>query len=85
MIVIKKSKIGFVAASLFLCLAAGVFGWLLHSVHTNLGDSGEGGVLLLPFIFPWWFLLLSLDVNLQWFLPVMLLFNAFIIYCVFGG
>ncbi len=85
MIKLRKSKVGFIMSSIFLLLAVGVVGWLMYSAHTNPTDSGEGGILLIPFISPWFFMLQGMYANSLWLFPVLILLNAFIIYCVFGG
>lgn len=78
------SRGGFPAAGLFLASAAAVFAWVLFSASTNPADSGESGIVLLPFAMPW----ISLAPN-RWLGPWMglgcILLNAMMLYCVFGG
>lgn len=72
------------AAGLFLFAAISVFAWIFFVASKNPGDSGESGILLLPFAMPWITL-----VPLSWGgLGTGLgciFFNALILYCVFGG
>ena len=81
---IRFSKGGIVAAGLFLSLALAVFAWIFFVASKNPADSGESGILLLPFAMPWIMILPS-----AWIGPftgiAMILFNAFILYLVFGG
>ena len=50
---IKKSLAGFIAGGLFLSLAVGVFCWIFFIASRNPADSGESGIMLLPFAMPW--------------------------------
>ena len=89
---LRKSRPAFWIAGTFLLLAAGVYAIHTVSVYTNPANSGESGILLLPFALPW--ILLLPDSALQspiwdhallpgWWLLV--LGNAGILYAVFGG
>ena len=82
--VFKFSRGGLLAAGLFLILAAAVFAWVFFVASKNPADSGESGILLLPFAMPW----ISLVPN-GWLGPWMalgcILLNALILYCLFGG
>lgn len=49
----RFSKPGGVAAGLFVLLYGATRLWLAYSASTNPADSGEGGLLLLGFAFPW--------------------------------
>lgn len=84
MITLKKSKSELIAASAFLLPAAGIWGWLTYSALTNHADSGEGGILLIPFALPWLYML-PVDQNTLWLFPVYIFLNAFLIYCLLGG
>lgn len=83
-LVLKKSKSGLFAAGLFLLAFACLLSWVFFIASKNPADSGESGILLLPFGMPWvmWF-------PVEWlgpwigFLSVAL--NAVVIYCLFGG
>ena len=81
---IRFSKGGIVAAGLFISLALAVFAWIFFVASKNPADSGESGILLLPFAMPWIMILPS-----AWVGPftgmVMIFFNALILYLVFGG
>jgi len=81
---IRFSKGGIAAAGLFLSLAMAVFAWIFFVASKNPADSGESGILLLPFAMPWITILPS-----DWVGPftglAMILFNSLILYLVFGG
>ena len=55
----KLSKLGIACAGVVLGMYALTHAWLYYSVKTNPGDSGEGGILLLGFAYPWVLLFLS--------------------------
>lgn len=78
------SKGGFAAAGLFLLLAAGVFFWVVFVAPKNPGESGESGILLLPFAMPWVMMMPT-----SWVSPATgigsVLLNALILYLLFGG
>ena len=82
--VLKYSRRGFLAAGLFLGAASSVFLWIFAVASKNPADSGESGILLLPFTMPWILVVpddwLGLSLG-----SVCILFNAAILYCVFGG
>lgn len=82
--VFKLSRCGFFAAGLFLVAAASVFAWIFFVASKNPADSGESGILLLPFAMPW----ISI-IPRSWLGPGAglgsILLNALILYCVFGG
>jgi hypothetical protein len=52
----KPIRAGFWGASLFLVAFLSINGLLWYSAKTNKADSGEGGILLIPFLSPWFFL-----------------------------
>jgi len=81
---LQKSQAGFVAAGLFLLAFLGLFAWIYFVASKNPADSGESGVLLLPFAMPWvmWLPVDWLGLSAA-FLCVLL--NAVIVYCLFGG
>lgn len=82
--VFKLSRGGALAGGLFLLSAAGVFAWILLVASRNPADSGESGILLLPFAMPWVALIPA-----EWLGPWAgfgcILANSLILYCVFGG
>ena len=82
--VFRFSRSGFAAAALFLALFFGLFAWVFFVASKNPADSGESGILLLPFAMPWVTMLPQ-----RWLGPaagiLSVLLNAFIIYLVFGG
>ena len=80
----KWSRNGIIATGLFLFLACLVLGWVILVASKNPADSGESGILLLPFAMPWIMIIPG-----NWLGPLSglaaILFNSLIIYCVFGG
>ena len=81
---LRFSKGGLLAAGLFLTLVIAVFAWVLYSATTNPADSGESGLLLLPFAMPW------VAIMPQSWLSATTGFgaiglNASILYLIFGG
>jgi len=80
----RFSRGGALAAGLFLLSAAAVFAWVFFVASKNPADSGESGILLIPFAMPW----IALVPN-GWLGPWMafgcVLLNALILYCLFGG
>ena len=80
----RFSRPGLTLASVFLLLASAVFAWVFYSASSNPADSGESGILLLPFAMPW--IALVPD---RWLGPGSgfgaILFNALILYALGGG
>lgn len=83
-IVFRRSRGGFIAAGLFLVVAAVVFAWVFFVASRNPADSGESGILLLPFAMPWVSFLPGAWLGLWAGLGCIFL-NALLLYCVFGG
>lgn len=81
---LKFSRGGVLAAGLFLSSAAAVFAWVFFVASKNPADSGESGILLLPFAMPWITLLPSGWLG-PWVALGCVLLNSLILYCVFGG
>lgn len=82
--VIKFSRWGFAAAGLFLLTVSTIFAWIFFIASKNPADSGESGILLLPFAMPWITMLPGSWLGLFGALGCFLL-NGLIIYFVFGG
>lgn len=84
----RVSKTGIISAIIFLVSFAAVFTFLLYSARTNHADSGEGGILLLPFGMPWIFMFPE-SRHIQSIMPQLLCFSAFLnsvlVYFIFGG
>ena len=82
--VFNRSRPGFLAAGAFLLAFLAVLSWLVLVASSNPADSGESGILLLPFTMPWVALVPD-----SWLGPfaglTCILINTFTIYCVFGG
>jgi hypothetical protein len=72
------------AAGLFWLSAAGVSAWVFLVASKNPADSGESGILLLPFAMPWITLLPSAWLG-PWVGLGCIVLNSLILYCVFGG
>lgn len=81
---LRLSKAGLLAAGLFLGAAVAVFAWIFFLASTHSGDSGESGVLLIPFAMPWIVLIPKTWLGPGTGLGAILL-NAFILYLLFGG
>lgn len=81
---IRKSLVGFIVSGLFLLLVIAIFCWIFFVASKNPADSGESGILLLPFASPW---IMWLPVG--WLgLPAAFacfFLNALILYLLFGG
>jgi hypothetical protein len=80
----RFSRGGFIAAGLFLLLFVVVFSWIYFIASKNPADSGESGILLLPFAMPW---ITLLPAHLAGLLLafVCVFINALILYFLFGG
>ncbi len=81
---LKYSRRGALAAGLFLLSAACVLAWVFFVASKNPADSGESGILLLPFAMPW-ITLVPNDWLGPWVAFGCVLLNALILYCLFGG
>ena len=81
---IRFSIGGIIAAGIFLFLAVATFVWIFFVASKNPADSGESGILLLPFAMPWIMLMPNALVGPFTGMAI-ILFNALILYLVFGG
>lgn len=81
---LKRSRGGSIAAGLFLLAALAVFCWVFFVASKNPGDSGESGILLVPFAMPWVSIMPTEWLGLGAGLGSILL-NSIILYCIFGG
>jgi hypothetical protein len=73
-------KMEFWVAGTYISIVILTYAFLQVSAKFNSGDSGEGGILLIPLLFPWFFMFSA------WGLPGMVLavlLNASIIYYLF--
>ena len=84
MLILKKSKGGAIAATLFLLAAIAVFAWVFFVTSRNPADSGESAFVLLPFTMPW-ITLAPADWNRHLFAFACVFLNALILYGIFGG
>jgi hypothetical protein len=92
MVRLKKSKFGFIASFVFSLFAVISFLFAVISVKTNPGNSELSGLWFSFCVYPWAFLIPdSLAYSKIWGMivyPLMwaiVILNAFIIYCIFGG
>jgi len=81
---IRKSKSGLLAACAFLLIFLALFAWVFFVASKNPADSGESGILLLPFAMPW-----VMWLPVHWLGPgsgaVCVVLNAALLYLLFGG
>ncbi len=81
---LRFSRGGAIAAGLFLAVFITALGWIFFVASKNPADSGESAILLIFFALPW----ISIPPT-SWIGPgyalTCVLFNALILYCVFGG
>jgi uncharacterized membrane protein YhaH (DUF805 family) len=83
-LVLRKSKTGFGVAGLFLFTFLALLAWLYLIASKNPADSGESGILLLPFAMPW-VMWLPVEWLGLWAAFLCVSLNALIVYCLFGG
>lgn len=81
---LKWPKSGISAMSLFLILAGSILTWIILAASKNPADSGESGILLLPFAMPWIMVMPDNWLGLWTGLGCLLL-NSVILLCLFGG
>lgn len=88
----RISKSGIIAALIFLFSFAATFAFVMESARTNPGDSGESGILLLPFVSPWLFMVPEYLIRSpNWeklntlFIVLSVILNIFLVYFLFGG
>jgi len=81
---LQKSKAGFAAAGVFLAAFVSLLAWVYLVASKNPADSGESGILLLPFAMPW-----VMWLPVEWLGPwagfLCALLNSVLIYLLFGG
>ena len=83
-LILQKSKTGFIAAGLFLLAFLGLLCWVFLIASKNPADSGESGILLLPFAMPW-VMWLPVEWLGLWSGILCTLFNSALIYQLFSG
>ncbi|MFA4828630.1 MAG: hypothetical protein WC855_14320 [Thermodesulfovibrionales bacterium] len=84
----RISKGGLICSSVYAGLFLLLFFILMVSGRTNPGNSGESGILLLPFLLPWIIFLRTgswFDHNIETLIWVVILLNTLIIYLICGG
>ena len=81
---LRKSKTGLLAAGIFLMAFLALFAWVFLVASKNPADSGESGILLLPFGMPW-VMWLPVEWLGLWAAFLCVSLNALIVYCLFGG
>jgi len=82
--VFRAARTGFGVAGGFLLAASAVFAWVFLGASTNPADSGESGLLLVPFALPWIRLIPVSWLGMGTGAGSILL-NALLLYCIFGG
>ena len=81
---LQKSKTGLIVAGLFLFAFLGLLSWVFFIASKNPADSGESGILLLPFAMPW-VMWLPVEWLGLWAAFLCVSLNALILYGLFGG
>ncbi|MFC1796093.1 hypothetical protein ACFL1V_03250 [Pseudomonadota bacterium] len=80
----RWSPRAFSISGIFILLVLVVFCWIFFVASKNPADSGESGILLLPFAMPW-----IMWLPVRWLGPVTgfacVGLNAGILYLLFGG
>ena len=61
-----------------------LFAWIFLVASKNSADSGESGILLLPFAMPW-VMWLPVEWLGLWAAVLCVSLNALIVYCLAGG
>jgi hypothetical protein len=83
-LVIRRSSAGLLAGGLFLLVFFAIAAWVFFVASKNPADSGESGILLLPFAMPW-----VMWLPAAWLGPLAgfgcVAFNAVLLYALFGG
>jgi hypothetical protein len=92
MIRLRKSRVGLGLAGTFLGVAVALFALHILSVTTNPADSGESALWFFLLTLPWAYLLPEAVINAPWWDRVaygagwvLVILNAFLLYCVGGG
>jgi len=73
------SKVGLLLGGGFFALAVSAWTWHLYSSVSNTANSGETGIVMLLFTFPWFALLETDSEAIMW---MMVGFNALLLYVV---
>ncbi len=81
---LRRSKLGLLVSICYLALFLMVLGWVVFSASSNPADSGEAGILLLPFAMPWIEFMPEGWLGLPAAVGSVFV-NAVLIYLVFGG
>jgi uncharacterized membrane protein YhaH (DUF805 family) len=80
----RRSRPGAIAAGVFLFAFLALFAWIFLVASKNSADSGESGILLLPFAMPW-VMWLPVEWLGLWAAVLCVSLNALIVYCLAGG
>jgi uncharacterized membrane protein YhaH (DUF805 family) len=80
----RRSRPGAIAAGVFLFAFLALFAWIFFVASKNPADSGESGILLLPFAMPW-VMWLPVEWLGLWAAFLCVSLNALIVYCLAGG
>jgi len=81
---LRWSPLGLTVSGVFVLLVLAIFCWIFFVASKNPADSGESGLLLLPFAMPW-----IMWLPVRWLGPLTgfacMGLNALILYLLFGG
>jgi hypothetical protein len=75
------SKVGLLLGGGFIALAVIAWIWHIYSSVNNTANSGETGIVMLLFTFPWFALVEARSETVMW---IMVGFNALLLY-LFGA
>lgn len=81
---LRRSTAGFIAAGIYVLAFVAGLAWVFVAPTLNPGESGETGILLLPFLFPWLWLVSASALSFWVALGIVGL-NAICVYFLFGG
>jgi hypothetical protein len=89
---LRLSRVGFVLAITFLCVAGALFALHFHAYRTNPANSGESALWFFLCTLPWAFLVPESVIDAPWWDDVadyagwlFVAWNAFLLYCLGGG
>ena len=80
----RRSGPGAIAAGVFLFAFLALFAWIFFVASKIPADSGESGILLLPFAMPW-VMWLPVEWLGLWSAFLCVSLNTLIVYCLAGG
>jgi len=81
---LRRSKPGLIAASMYLLAFLTGLAWVFIAPTLNPGESGETGILLLPFLLPWIAIVPAGALGFWGAIGIVGL-NTLCVYLLFGG